>query len=209
MRTMLASTRLDEAGHDVGARALRGHDEVDTRRTAELRDANDARLDILPGDHHEVGELVDDDDEVGHLGGRIVVMIELAGSLLFVEGRDLADADALEDLEAALHLGHRPLQSARRRGRIVVMIELAGSLLFVEGRDLADADALEDLEAALHLGHRPLQSARRLLGLGDNRDVQVRTPMRSKTLRRRSISDTAHCRALAACLGSVTTGTYR
>ncbi|VWM23021.1 Uncharacterised protein [Collinsella intestinalis] len=54
------------------------------------------------------------------------------------------------------------------------MVELAGSLLVVEGRDLADADALEDLEAALHLGHRPLQSARRLLGLGDNRDVQVR-----------------------------------
>ena len=40
-------------------------------------------------------------------------MFKLAGGLLFVIGRDLAHVKALEDLQAALHLGHRPLQGTR------------------------------------------------------------------------------------------------
>ena len=40
-------------------------------------------------------------------------MLKLAGGLLFVVGRDLAHVETLEDLQATLHLGHGPLQSAR------------------------------------------------------------------------------------------------
>ena len=40
-------------------------------------------------------------------------MLKLAGGLLFVVGRDLTHVKALEDLQATLHLGHGPLQSAR------------------------------------------------------------------------------------------------
>ena len=40
-------------------------------------------------------------------------MLKLAGGLLFVVGRDLTHVEPLKDLQATLHLGHGPLQSAR------------------------------------------------------------------------------------------------
>ena len=63
---------LDEAGDDLDRWALGGHDEVDARGAGELRDAGDRGLDLVGGDHHQVGELVDDDDDVRHprLAGR-------------------------------------------------------------------------------------------------------------------------------------------
>ena len=39
-------------------------------------------------------------------------MLKLASGLFFVVGRDLTNVKALEDLQAALHLGHGPLQRA-------------------------------------------------------------------------------------------------
>ena len=84
-----------------------------TGGTAQLGDTNDRGLDILAGDHHQVRKLVDDNDQIGHLLGRVVVMLKLAGGLLFVVGRDLTHVETLEDLQATLHLGHGPLQSAR------------------------------------------------------------------------------------------------
>ena len=86
---------------------------MDARGTAELRDAHDRGLDVLAGHHHEIGELVDDDHEIGHLLGRVVVVLELTGGLFGVVVRDLADVELLKDLEAALHLGYGPLQRAR------------------------------------------------------------------------------------------------
>ena len=60
--------------------------EVDAGCAGELRDAHDRVLDLLGGDHHEVGELVDDDDEVGHrldtLGGLAGLTIELYWPML-------------------------------------------------------------------------------------------------------------------------------
>ena len=86
---------------------------MNTGGTAQLGDTNDRGLDILAGDHHQVRKLVDDNDQIGHLLGRVVVMLKLAGGLLFVVGRDLTHVETLEDLQATLHLGHGPLQSAR------------------------------------------------------------------------------------------------
>ena len=86
---------------------------MDTGSAAELSDTHNRGLDVLARDHHEVGELVDDDDEIGHLSRRVVVVIECARGLLLVEGRYLSHAHALEDLESALHLGHSPLQCTR------------------------------------------------------------------------------------------------
>ena len=51
---------LDETGDDVDRRALRREDEVDAGGPRELGDAHDRLLDVARGDHHEVGELVDD-----------------------------------------------------------------------------------------------------------------------------------------------------
>ena len=77
---------------------------------------------------------------------RVVVLLELAGRLLLVEGRDLAHADALEDLEAALHLGDRPLQGARRLlglrddGHVEVRQAVVGRELDALGVDHDEAD---------------------------------------------------------------------
>jgi hypothetical protein len=57
--------RLDRAGDDVDRRALRGHDQVDAGGARHLGEALDRAFDLLAGDHHQVGHLVDDDDDVG------------------------------------------------------------------------------------------------------------------------------------------------
>ena len=44
---------------------------------------------------------------------RVIVVFELAGGLLFVIRRDLANVEALEHLQATLHLGDSPLQGTR------------------------------------------------------------------------------------------------
>ena len=56
---------LDQAGHDVDRGPLRGEHQVDAGRAGELGDADDRVLDVARRDHHQVGELVDDDEEVG------------------------------------------------------------------------------------------------------------------------------------------------
>ena len=56
---------LDEAGDDVDGGPLGREHEVDAGGAGELGDPDDRFLDIAGGDHHEVGELVDDDEEIG------------------------------------------------------------------------------------------------------------------------------------------------
>ena len=56
--------RLDHAGDDVHARALRGDDQVDADGAGLLGDAGDRVLDVARRHHHQVVELVDDDDDV-------------------------------------------------------------------------------------------------------------------------------------------------
>ena len=55
---------LDGAGEDVDRRPLRRHDQVDADCPRHLRQASDRSLDLGRGGHHEVGQLVDDHDEV-------------------------------------------------------------------------------------------------------------------------------------------------
>ena len=56
--------RLDQAGDDVHARTLRREDEVNADRARLLREHGDRRLDLALHRHHEVGHLVDHDDDV-------------------------------------------------------------------------------------------------------------------------------------------------
>ena len=56
--------RLDHAGDDVDARGLRGEHEVDADRAGLLGEADDRVLDVGRRDHHQVGELVDDAQDV-------------------------------------------------------------------------------------------------------------------------------------------------
>ena len=57
--------RLDGAGDDVDRRALRREDDVHAGGARHLRQALHRAFDVLAGDHHQVGHLVDDDDDVG------------------------------------------------------------------------------------------------------------------------------------------------
>ena len=56
---------LNGAGDDVDRGPLGGHDEMDARGARHLRQPLDRALDILAGDHHEVGHFVDDDHDIG------------------------------------------------------------------------------------------------------------------------------------------------
>ena len=58
--------RLDDSRDDVDGRTLRRQHHVDACRARFLRETTDGVLDIVRRDHHEVGELVDDDDDGGH-----------------------------------------------------------------------------------------------------------------------------------------------
>ena len=55
---------LDHARDDVDARGLRGEHEVDADRAGLLGEADDRVLDVGGRDHHQVGELVDDAEDV-------------------------------------------------------------------------------------------------------------------------------------------------
>ena len=99
---------LDEAGDDVHAGALGRHDEVHTGGAGLLGDAADGVLDILADDHHQIGQLVDDDGDIGHLLEVRVRCRQL------IEGLDVADVVLREEVVAALHLLHCAAQCAGR-----------------------------------------------------------------------------------------------
>ena len=141
--------RLDRAGDDVDRRALGRHDEVDAGGARHLRQALDRALDVLAGDHHQVGHFVDDDDDVGQ----------------FVELHLLLLVDRLAGLavEAGLHrAGHRLALGARLGDARV------------EAVDVAHADLRHLLVAVLHLAHRPFERDDRLLRIGDDGGQQMR-----------------------------------
>ena len=80
---------------------------MQSHRAGQLRDARDQVLDLAGGHHHQVGQLVDDDDDVGQRG-----QPQPGGAL--VEHDDVARAVRGEELVALLHLLHRPAQRRHR-----------------------------------------------------------------------------------------------
>ncbi len=93
---------LDQAGDDVDRRALRGEDHVDAGGARLLGEPDDRVLDVLALAHHQVGQLVDHDDDVGQPVGGV-------GAGL-VERLDVAGGRAREPAVAVLHLAHGPLE---------------------------------------------------------------------------------------------------
>ena len=56
---------LDQAGDDVDRRPLRRQHQVNADGARHLRQARDRFFDVARVEHHQVGQLVDDDDDVG------------------------------------------------------------------------------------------------------------------------------------------------
>ena len=116
---------LDQAGDHVGLRALGGQDQVDAHRAGLLGDADDRALDLLVG-HHQVGQLVDDEDHVGEfagdaggflVGGAVEGPLDVLPVHLVVAG-DVAAAGLCEELVAFVHLGDGPLEDGRGLGHL-------------------------------------------------------------------------------------------
>jgi hypothetical protein len=57
--------RLDEAGDHVHAGALRGQHQVHADRARHLRQARDRLFHVAAFEHHQIGQLVDQDQDVG------------------------------------------------------------------------------------------------------------------------------------------------
>ena len=144
---------LDQAGDHVHRRPLRGQNQVDADRAGLLRQPRERGLDLGLHRHHQVGQLVDDDDDEGQdpLG------VDVVGRRLRRGVRRLG-ADA----------GERGLGTRRVPERLVVL-DLA-----VEVGHVAGAVDLEQLVAPLHLEHRPLEHRRRVVVVGHHLVAEVR-----------------------------------
>jgi hypothetical protein len=80
---------LDHAGDDIDRGALRGHDQVDARRAALLRQTLDQHFDFLADGDHQVGQFVDDQHDL-----RQRLIIELLVLVEFLAGIGIeADLD--------------------------------------------------------------------------------------------------------------------
>ena len=135
--------RLDQAGDDVDRGTLRGEDHVHAAGSGHLGQAHDAALDVLLGDHHQVGELVDHDDDVGHRVGRTGGGPS-PGQLLGAYLRAFSGVQFLSSRSTFLL-------------KLTMLRVLPGG---------------EQLVAALHLATGPRERrCRRLGGLGDDRDA--------------------------------------
>jgi len=71
-RHAVVDVGLDESGDDIGRRRCLATMRWDAISAPELGDTDDGGLHVLARHHHEVGELVDDDDEIGHVLGGVV-----------------------------------------------------------------------------------------------------------------------------------------
>ncbi len=121
-RNARRNVRLDEAGDHVDRRTLRGEDEMDAGGARLLRDARDELLDLLAGHHHEVGQLVDHDDDQRHFFERLGLVRRqrqriqelLAGLLrlgdLRVVAGEVAHAELRHQPVAALHFADAPVE---------------------------------------------------------------------------------------------------
>ena len=108
---------LDQAGDHGGDRALRGQHQMNTGGTGQLGDALDGGLDVLGRGHHEVGELIDDHQEIGI--GRDDALrtgqgLDLPRAHRPVEVVDVLVAEGGEIVVAGVHLAHDPLQRLSR-----------------------------------------------------------------------------------------------
>ena len=89
---------------------------MDTNGTGLLGDARQRRLDFGLGGHYDVGQLVNDDDQVRQgVRDRVALVVKhrFIGDLAGVVGADVANARFRQDLIAPLHLTQRPAQYDR------------------------------------------------------------------------------------------------
>ena len=165
--------RLDHPGDDVDPRALRREHEMDADRPALLREADDRVLDLGGRDHHEVGQLVDDDE---HVRDRVLA----ADGADRVPLGQVAGLDRAHELVAAVHLADDVLE---HEGRVLHVRddgrqEVRDRLVVVELDPLGvdeDHPHLVGRGAKQDRGQDGIDAAG-LAGSGCARDQEVRHP---------------------------------
>ncbi len=175
----------DKTSHDVCRGSLRGHDQVDTGGAAQLCDAHDGGLNVLAGDHHKVGQLVDYDDKVRHVLGRVFHVGVLAAVNVAVVGLDVAHLVVLEDLQAPLHLGHAPLKGARGLARLGDH----GHIEVRQARIARELDALGVDHDQAHLLGRGAHEHAHDDGVEKNRLARARGAGHQKVRQARKVND--------------------
>ena len=98
---------LDDAGDDVDRRPLGGDDEVDAGGPGHLGQARQGGFHLPGRDRHEVGEFIDNDDDIGEpgTGGRFAFELFFYLAVILV---DVADFFLRQLLVALLHFAHGP-----------------------------------------------------------------------------------------------------
>ncbi len=140
--------RLDRAGDDVDRGALGREHDVQAGGACHLRQALHRALDVLARDHHQVGHLVDDHDDIGQRRQvHRLLLVDRLARVLVVPGV----YGAAELLALLIRFGHA--------GVVAV--------------DVAHAELRHLLVALFHLAHRPLQGDHGLLRVGHDRREQM------------------------------------
>ena len=145
--------RLDKAGDDVHRGPLGGEDEVDPDGAGLLRQHRERGLHLRRHGHHEVGELVHDDHQMGKASLAVHLVRRRRGRRRF---------------------GLRADRRERRRRTRRMPERLPVVQLPVEVGEVAGAVGVQLLIAAVHLVHRPLEHPRGLVVVGDHRMPEVR-----------------------------------
>ena len=127
---------------------MRRHNQVDTRCPRHLRQTLNAGFDFLARDHHQVGHLVDDNDDIGQRLGGIFLGLKdrLAG--IFVK--------------AGLHSAREHLALGQRFADATIV-----------AFDVPHAHLGHLAIALFHLAHGPFQRDNGLFRVGHNRGQQV------------------------------------
>ena len=169
---------LMRPGDDVDRRPLRREDQVDAGGARLLREARDRLLDLAPDRHHEVGELVDDDDDA-----RQVAVHEAARRLVAALARSASPPPSSPSSRPRPPRAppRAPLGLLRLREQPVVAV------------DVADALLVQEPVAVLHLLHHVGERAGGLLRVGHDRDEQVRDVLVDRELEHLRVDhDEAH-----------------
>lgn len=102
---------LDESRDDIDGWSLGREDEVESDGSSLLSNSCDSSFDfLLVPTHHEVSELIDDDNDHGH---------SILGSDFCIVFFEVADTHRLHCAISSLHLGDSPLQGIERLVRSI------------------------------------------------------------------------------------------
>ncbi len=115
--------RLDQAGDHVHGRTLRGQNQVNADCARHLRQSRDGLFDVARIDHHQIGEFVDHDDEIGkRLVFGVLDIVEERERLRLLERAvvlvDVAHAALRQQLQALFHFARGVPQNVGRDPRI-------------------------------------------------------------------------------------------